>query len=169
MNGGFRNGSSGAGQGGVIETHSTWSHTMFKKSILAFTAATLTTLMIQTPVQARDSSANTRDHRANAELKLRDHRAPAQVQTRDHRAGKQDKVRDHRNPRKNEVVKIERKDCRSGAENLRRSGYRQIKMLDCRGTEYSYLAKKHHALFGAKMNAYSGKIKVSFLGPVRSH
>ena len=144
---------------------------MFTKSILALSAAALTTLLIQTPVQARDSSSGSgvRDHRTTVELKIRDHRAPSQVQTRDHRADKQDKVRDHRNPRKNEVVKIERKDCRSGAENLRRSGYRQIKMLDCRGTEYSYLAKKHHALFGAKMNAYSGKIKVSFLGPVRSH
>ncbi len=142
---------------------------MFNKSILALTAAALTTLMIQTPAQARDSSSGVRDHRATVERKIRDHRAPAQVQTRDHRADKRDNVRDHRNGRKNEVVKISRKDCRAGAESLRRSGYRQIKMLDCRGSEYSYLAKKQHALFGAKMNAYSGKIKVSFLGPVRKH
>ena len=81
----------------------------------------------------------------------------------------QDKARDHRNGRKKETVKGARKDCRPGAQNLRRSGYRQIRMLDCRGSEYSYLAKKQHALFGAKMNAYSGKIKVSFLGPVRKH
>ncbi|WP_290779712.1 hypothetical protein [Hoeflea sp.] len=140
---------------------------MFNKSILALTAAALTTLMIQTPVQARDSASNVRDHRPAVERKIRDHRAPAQAQTRDHRVGKQDTVRDHRNGRKNEVVKVARKDCRAGAESLRRSGYRQIKMLDCRGTEYSYLARKHHALFGAKMNAYSGKLKVSFIGKSR--
>lgn len=142
---------------------------MFNKSILALTAAALTTLMIQTPVQARDSASSVRDHRPAVERKIRDHRAPAQVQvqTRDHRVGKQDKVRDHRNGRKNEVVKVVRKDCRAGAESLRRSGYRQIKMLDCRGTEYSYVAQKNRALFGARMNAYSGKVKVSYLGPVR--
>lgn len=144
---------------------------MFNKSILALTAAALTTLMIQTPVQARDSSSSVRDHRPAVERKFRDYRAPDQaetrVQTRDHRAGRQDTVRDHRNGRKTEVVKVHRKDCRIGVESLRRSGYRQIKMLDCRGTEYSYLARKHHALFGAKMNAYSGKMKVSFIGRSR--
>lgn len=142
---------------------------MLTRSILTLAAASLATLLIQSPVQARDSSTNTRDHRATVELKLRDHRAPVQVQTRDHRVSKQDKLRDHRTGRKNEVVKIERKDCRVGYENLRRSGYRSIKMLDCRGTEYSYLAQKHHALFGAKMNAYSGSLKVSYIGPVKKH
>ncbi len=140
---------------------------MFTKSILALTAAALTTLMIQTPVQARDSASGVRDHRTTVESEVRDHRAPSQVQTRDHRAPAQAQTRDHRNGRKTEVVKVSRKDCRAGAENLRRSGYRQIRMLDCQGAEYSYLAQKHHALFGARMNAYSGKIKVSFLGPVR--
>jgi len=142
---------------------------MFTKSILAVSAAALTTLLIQTPAQARDSSSGVRDHRATIELKVRDHRAPSQVQTRDHRADKRDNVRDHRNGRKNEVVKISRKDCRLGAESLRRSGYRQIKMLDCRGTEYSYVAQKNRALYGARMNAFSGKVKVSYLGPVRKH
>ena len=120
---------------------------MFKKSILSLTAATLATLMIQTPVQASDSSA-----------KIRDHRAPVQVQTRD-----------HRNPRKNEVVKVARKDCRLGYEHLRRSGYKRISILDCKGAEYAYLAQKNHGIFGARMNAYSGKVKVSFIGVVRSH
>ncbi|MCY0092701.1 hypothetical protein [Hoeflea ulvae] len=142
---------------------------MLTKSILTLAAASLAAVLAQTPVRAADSSINARDHRATVERKIRDHRAPAPVQTRDHRLTKQDTTRDHRNGRKNEVVKVSRKDCRSGAENLRRSGYRQIKMLDCRGSEYSYLAKKHHALFGAKMNAYSGKMKVSFLGNARSH
>ena len=130
---------------------------MFKKSILAVTAAALVTVLAQTPVQARDSSSSVRDHRAPVEARVRDHRAP------------QAKVRDHRTPRKNEVVKVSRKDCRVGYENLRRSGYRQIRMLDCQGAEYSYLAQKNRALFGAKMNAYSGSLKVSYIGPVRNH
>jgi len=140
---------------------------MFTKSILTLAAASLATLLIQTPVQAADGSRNVRDHRATVEVKVRDHRATSQVQ--DHRAATQPKVRDHRATRKNEVVKVSRKDCRVGYENLRRSGYRNIKMLDCRGTEYSYLAQKHHALFGARMNAYSGTLKVSYMGPVRKH
>ncbi|AKI03025.1 hypothetical protein IMCC20628_04350 [Hoeflea sp. IMCC20628] len=131
---------------------------MLTKSILTLAAASLATILIQAPAQASDSSRNVRDHRAAAE-----------VQVRDHRIATQPKVRDHRATRKNEVVKVSRKDCRAGAENLRRSGYRQIKMLDCQGTEYSYLAQKHHALFGARMNAYSGTLKVSYIGPVKKH
>ncbi|MEP3438164.1 MAG: hypothetical protein ABJN75_15480 [Hoeflea sp.] len=142
---------------------------MLTRSVLTLAAASLATLLIQTPVQAGESSRTVRDHRATVELKLRDHRAAAQVQTRDHRAGKQNKLRDHRSQRKNEVVKVSRKDCRVGLETLRRSGYRSIKMLDCQGAEYSYLAKKNHALFGAKMNAYSGSLKVSYIGPVKKH
>lgn len=120
---------------------------MFSNSILTLAAASLATLLIQTPVQAADGSRNVRDHRATVEVK----------------------VRDHRSQRKNEVVKVSRKDCRVGYENLRRSGYRSIKMLDCQGAEYSYLAQKNRALFGAKMNAYSGTLKVSYMGPVRKH
>ena len=131
---------------------------MFTKSILTLAAASLATLLIQTPVQASDSSRNVRDHRATVEVKVRDHRVATQP-----------KVRDHRATRKTEVVKVSRKDCRVGYENLRRSGYKSIKMLDCQGTEYSYLAQKNRALFGAKMNAYSGSLKVSYIGPVRKH
>jgi len=142
---------------------------MFTKSILTLAAASFATLLIQTPVQASDSSRNVRDHRAAAEVQVRDHRATTQPKLRDHRVATQPKVRDHRATRKNKVVKVSRKDCRIGYENLRRSGYRSIKMLDCQGAEYSYLAQKHHALFGAKMNAYSGTLKVSYIGPVKKH
>jgi len=131
---------------------------MLTKSILTLAAASLATILIQTPAQASDLSHIVKDHRATVQVKVRDHRVT-----------KQETIRDHRTARKNEVVKVSRKDCRVGAETLRRSGYRKIAMLDCQGTQYSYLAHKDHAVFGAKMNAYSGKIKVTFLGPVRSH
>ncbi|WP_322990300.1 hypothetical protein [Hoeflea sp.] len=142
---------------------------MLTKSILTLAAATLATVLIQTPVQASESARTVRDHRATVEVQVRDHRATTQAKVRDHRVNKQEKVRDHRSQRKNEVVKVSRKDCRVGYESLRRSGYRNIKMLDCNGKEYSYLAQKHRALFGAKMNAYSGSLKVSYIGPVKKH
>lgn len=142
---------------------------MFKKSILSLTAAALATLMIQAPVQASDSSAKIRDHRTTVELNVRDHRTAKQTKVRDHRVPVQVQTRDHRNPRKNEVVKVARKDCRLGYEHLRRSGYKRISILDCKGAEYAYLAQKNHGIFGARMNAYSGKVKVSFIGVVRSH
>ena len=153
---------------------------MFSKSILALAAASLTTLLIQTPVQAGDASRTVRDHRTPVQVQIRDHRAPVQVQVRDHRTPvqvqvrdhrttKQGKVRDHRDSRRNEVVTVARKDCRLGYEQLRRSGYERISILDCRGSQYSYRALKNFGIFDARMNAYSGKMKVSFIGIAQSH
>jgi hypothetical protein len=139
---------------------------MLNKSILALTAITVASVFAQAPASASDLSHIVQDHRATT---VRDHRTPKQVNVRDHRSTKQANVRDHRKPRKTEVVKVSRKDCRVGYENLRRSGYRKIAMLDCQGAQYSYLAHKDHALFGVKMNAYSGSLKISYIGPVRSH
>jgi len=142
---------------------------MFSKSILALAAASLTALLIQTPVQAGDASRTVRDHRTPVQVQVRDHRTPVQVQVRDHRKTKQGKVRDHRDSRKNEVVTVARKDCRLGYEQLRRSGYERISILDCRGSQYSYRALKNFGIFDARMNAYSGKMKVSFIGIAQSH
>jgi len=145
---------------------------MLNKSILALTAITLASVFAQAPASASDLShivPDVRDHRTTTQVTVRDHRTGKQAKVRDHRVSKQDKVRDHRTPRKNEVVKVSRKDCRVGYENLRRSGFRRIAMLDCQGAQYSYLAQRDHALYGAKMNAYSGTLKVSYIGPVRSH
>ena len=151
---------------------------MFSKSILTLAAASLTAVLIQTPVQAGDAgltirdhrvTVQVRDHRTPAQVQVRDHRAPVQVQVRDHRADARVKVRDHRDSRRNEVVTVARKDCRLGYEQLRRSGYKRISILDCKGAEYSYLAQKNHGIFGARMNAYSGKVKVSFIGIAQSH
>ncbi|MGJ8572941.1 MAG: hypothetical protein ACSHXI_19830 [Hoeflea sp.] len=145
---------------------------MLNTSLFTVAAISVVSAFAQVPAYASDLSnivRDVRDHRTSVQFTVRDHRTAKQQKVRDHRVTKQEKIRDHRTPRKNEVVNVSRKDCRTGAESLRRSGYRQIRMLDCQGTEYSYLAKKHHALFGARMNAFSGKIKVSFLGPVRSH
>lgn len=142
---------------------------MFSKSILTLAAASLTALLIQTPVQAGDASRTVRDHRTPVQVQVRDHRTPVQVQVRDHRKTKQGKVRDHRDSRKNEVVTVARKDCRLGYEQLRRSGYERISILDCRGSQYSYRALKNFGIFDARMNAYSGKMKVSFIGIAQSH
>lgn len=142
---------------------------MFAKSILTLAAASLTALLVQTPAQAGDGSRTVRDHRTPVQVQVRDHRTPVQVQVRDHRKTKQGKVRDHRDSRKNEVVKVARKDCRLGYEQLRRSGYERISILDCRGSEYSYRALMNSGIFDARMNAYSGKMKVSFIGIAQSH
>lgn len=139
---------------------------MLTKSILALSVITVASVFAQAPAFASDLSHIVQDHRTTT---VRDHRAPKQVNVRDHRSNKQTKVRDHRKPRKNEVVKISRKDCRAGYEKLRRSGFRKIAMLDCQGAQYTYLAHKDHALFSARMNAYSGTMKVSYMGPVRSN
>lgn len=139
---------------------------MLTKSILALSAITVASVFAQAPAFASDLSHIVQDHRTTT---VRDHRTPKQVNVRDHRSNKQTKVRDHRKPRKNEVVKISRKDCRAGYEKLRRSGFRKIAMLDCQGAQYTYLAHKDHALFSARMNAYSGTMKVSYMGPVRSN
>lgn len=150
---------------------------MLTKSILAFSAITVASVFAQAPAFASDLShivqdhrtTTVRDHRTPKQVSVRDHRSNKQTKVRDHRVSKQTKVRDHRKPRKNEVVKISRKDCRAGYEKLRRSGFRKIAMLDCQGAQYTYLAHKDHALFSARMNAYSGTMKVSYMGPVRSN
>jgi hypothetical protein len=150
---------------------------MLTKSILALSAITVASVFAQAPASASDLSnivqdhrtTTVRDHRTPKQVIVRDHRSNKQTKVRDHRVSKQAKVRDHRTPGKNEVVKVSRKDCRVGYENLRRSGFRKIAMLDCQGAQYSYLAHKDHALFGVKMNAYSGTLKISYIGPVRSN
>ncbi|MDF1607560.1 hypothetical protein PZ897_05170 [Hoeflea sp. YIM 152468] len=142
---------------------------MLTKSILTLAAATLVGVLTQTSVQASDLSHIVKDHRATTKVSVRDHRTTTQHKVRDHRVSKQQNIRDHRTPRKNQVVKVSRKDCRAGYENLRRSGFRKITMLSCHGVQYSYLAQRDHALFGAKMNAYSGSMKISYIGPARKH
>jgi hypothetical protein len=145
---------------------------MLNTSILTVAAISLVSVFAQAPAYASDLShivPEVRDHRTTTQVTVRDHRTAKQQKVRDHRVTKQQKVRDHRSQRKNEVVKVSRKDCRVGAENLRRSGYRRIAMLDCQGAQYSYLAQRDHALYGARMNAYSGTLKISYIGPVRSH
>lgn len=134
---------------------------MFNTSILTVAAISVVSIFAQAPANASDLSHIVQD--------VRDHRTTTQVTVRDHRTTKQQKVRDHRTPRKNEVVKVSRKDCRVGYENLRRSGYRRIETLDCQGGQYSYLAQRDRALYGVKMNAYSGSLKISYIGPVRSY
>lgn len=110
---------------------------------------------------------NVRDHRG----KTSDHRAerkntvvPAKVgvRVRDHR--RVVVVRDHRTERKNEVVTIPKLDCRVGHERLRRSGYDDIVINDCKAPQYTYTARMGTGIFRAQMHAYSGTITATFLG-----
>jgi len=142
---------------------------MLKTSILTAAAISMVSVFAQAPAFASDLSHIIDGHRGTTRVIVRDHRSSNAAKVRDHRVSKQEKVRDHRNPRNNEVVVVARKDCRIGSENLRRSGFRRIQVLDCQGRQYSYLAQRDHALYGVKMNAYSGSLKFSYIGPVRSH
>ncbi|MEP2704247.1 MAG: hypothetical protein ABJQ71_07160 [Roseibium sp.] len=131
---------------------------MFSTFITSAAVIVLTATSFQTPALASNTSAS-----------VRDHRTPVETTVRDHRTSTKTTVRDHREHRNNEIVKVSRKDCRVGYEFLRRSGYENIAILDCQGTQYSYMANKDRGIFGAKMNAYSGKVDLTYLGSIHTH
>lgn len=81
---------------------------------------------------------------------------------RDHRTV----VRDHRTQPQNEVVPASdrRFDCRTGAVMLQRMGYSAIRAYDCDGPTFHYTARDDAALFRAEFSAYSGDMKVTFVG-----
>lgn len=117
----------------------------------------------------KDHRDNTTDHRAKrkntvvpVKNKVRDHRTGATTTIRDHRV--EPTVRDHRTKRKNEVVTIPRLDCLVGHEKLRRSGYDDIVANECDGAQYTYTARMGTGIFRALMHAYSGTMKVTYLG-----
>lgn len=120
---------------------------MSTKSIFTLAAITLASIVGQTPAQAGDTFSIVRDHRGGAQTNMRD----------------------HRETRRNEVVRVSRKDCRLGYEILHRSGYKRIGIINCRGAQYTYVAEMDRAIYGARMNAYSGSMKITYMGPVRSH
>ncbi|AKI02491.1 hypothetical protein IMCC20628_03809 [Hoeflea sp. IMCC20628] len=130
---------------------------MFNKALIA--AAAVSILASGFASSAEAASSTQRDHRSK--VIARDHRAP---DVRDHRT--KDELRDHRSQRRNEVVKVNRakQSCNVGKQKLRWSGYKSVKAFDCKGTSYSYRAKKGHGIFQATMNAYSGKMHVKFVG-----
>lgn len=113
---------------------------MFKKFIFAAAALGLVAASFQSSALASDASITVRDHRTKVV------------------------VRDHRTTPGNEVVRVARKDCRLGFENLRRAGYEHISVIDCSGAKYKYLAKNNGGIYRALMNAYSGKLDIKFIG-----
>lgn len=120
---------------------------MFRKTPLTIATALAVTLGSQASAFASDTAHNVRDHRKVVEKT----------------------VRDHRSLRKNEVVKVSRKDCRLGYENLRRIGYKHIVMFNCSGAKYKYIAHKDAAIWQASMHAYSGTMQLRYMGPVPTH
>ncbi len=116
---------------------------MFKKTMISTAVTIIIATTLQTSAIADDNSSNVRDHRSNTVV-------------RDHR--------DTNPPRKNETVTIKRKDCRLGYENLRRAGYENISIIECKAPQYKYMANKDDGIFRALMNAYSGKMDIKFIG-----
>lgn len=123
---------------------------MFKKVVLAAAAVSVLVTGFQSNAQAAVSTT-VRDHRAK--VVVRDHRTKVVV-------------RDHRTKRPNEVVKIMRKkiSCQLGVEKLWWKGFKSIRINDCSGPSYGYSAHKDNGIYFAKMSAYTGRMRISYMG-----